>query len=159
MGGADSDPFRELAYFTLLQQQQQQQSPYAAMETVPSVATGATGGASDAAGDDAQLIQQLESTRSYEECRQLVISVLPRAASAPPLLATAAMRLAIWGSREFREQQHQQREGTLREIQATVEHNLHGGPAPGRALGDGTLRPYQMDERCAIRVWGLGFRV
>ncbi|KAL8449624.1 hypothetical protein Emed_003056 [Eimeria media] len=160
--GGEQDPLRELAYFTLLQQQQQltlaaggaSSSPdataaAAAAAATAAAATPAAAAAGDAAdaGEDAQLVYQLESTRSYDECRQLVLGIMSRASASPSLVAAAALRLAIWGSREFKQQQQQERQGPLRDALERSERSLYGGPAPGRALNEGPLRPYQLDER------------
>ncbi|KAL8275887.1 hypothetical protein Esti_000223 [Eimeria stiedai] len=158
----EQDPLRELAYFTLLQQQQQQQQALAAggaassPEAIAAAATAATAAATTAAaaaadaadaGDDAQLVHQLESTRSYDECRQLVLGIMSRTSARPSLVAAAALRFAIWGSREFKQQQQQERHGPRRDTLERSERSLYGGPAPGRALIEGPLRPYQLDER------------
>lgn len=144
--GGDLDPFRELAYYTLLQQQQQSAASGIATSStaVAPVAAVPTSGASEG-GEDAQLIQQLGATRSYEDCKHLFSGITSRAAS-PAVLAAAALRFAVWGSREFKEQMFEQQQRPLQDAVLRNEQNIHGGPAPGRALSDGS-RPFQRDER------------
>lgn len=89
------DPLVELAYFTLLQQQQSQPSTVATA-SVPI-------NTSEHVSDEETALRRVEGARSYAECRQLVEVYRHQAAALPSLLVELSMRLAFWGSREFKE--------------------------------------------------------
>lgn len=95
--GYSSDPLMELAYFTLLQQQSQAST--STIQPLPAAA-------SEHVSDEETALRRVEGTRSYAECRQLVDVYRHQAPALPSLLVELAMRLALWGSREFKENLH-----------------------------------------------------
>ncbi|CDJ68801.1 LOW QUALITY PROTEIN: hypothetical protein, conserved [Eimeria necatrix] len=123
---------------TLCQQLEQQGA--GALETAAAAAAAAAAPAAAAEDEEARVLQQLESCRSYEECRQQFAAALLRAAATPRIVAAAALQLAIWGSREFREQQQQQQQHQL--LQKPDKAN-----SATAARTEIPFMQYQFDER------------
>ncbi|CDJ44891.1 hypothetical protein, conserved [Eimeria tenella] len=124
---------------TLCQQLEQQGA--GALESAAAAAAAAAAAPAAAADDEeARVIQQLEACRSYEECKQLFAAALLRAAATPRIVAAAALRLAIWGSREFKEQQQQQQQHQM--LQKPDKAN-----SANAARTEIPFMQYQFDER------------